>query len=1037
MPGVNVAVVHVPTGTTYTALSNSSGRYVIRGMIPGGPYTFNATSTGFVPARRTDVVTQLGSDIDVSFSLSRAQEDRVELEAFVVEGDPTDLDQSAGAVNVYGEERTNAIPSARRSIADLASQSPYVTLRALGGTRDDAQIVAVGQNNRFNSIQIDGARINDQFGLNATGLASFFNPLSIDTIEQISVQVSPYDVSQSGFTGASINAVTKSGTNRFSGSLYYYYNTDLLGDIQLEGKDVAGATTGRLNPVERVTRGATFGGPIIKDRLFFFLNYEDFELTTPPTDSGLPIIDAGNLAAITQRFSAYNTASGQTIDWGGQAGQAANVSSDEKILAKLDWNITASHRASLRYSQTEGVVPAFGRFGNASITFSGVSSTEGATALTSNFYSVSRTEESYAAELTSQWTANLRTEFRFSNNDYLQATPTDAIAPEVYIFGVTGVNRLGANVSNGIVVAGTEQFRHGNAIGADSQQISLKADYVLRDILLTFGAERESTEFLNVFRQGSYGLYGFRTVDDFLNDRPYSSVRNVIDRSVRGDADLAEFATTGIYAQAQWQVNPRLKLAGGLRYEFNEVPEAPRFNQDLEARTGFRNDGTLDGASYVSPRASFVLALDDERKTQVRGGVGHFLGRSPWVFFNNSYNNFGVGSFSIIDNAPTQGAFTRYLTNDFDVESPIGSGADTGAGARAIDFTDADIKLPQVYRANLAIDHKIDFLSSSFTAEVIYTKNIDTLFTSNENLRAIGAPAADGRQRFAGNTNQVANRKFADYTNLFRVRNEDVGESLYFSLSWDRPIINGWGFNASYTRGHSRDAQASGETTASSQWGNNVLFNRDAVEVSTSDFEIKHSIQVFLTREFRIFDRFPTRVSTVYEGRSGSPFSWVYRTDINGDSVIGNDLVAVPMGVDDPRFNFSSLSASQQEAYFEFFSDVGLDRYAGGIAPRNSDREPWISRLDLKVSQRLPIAGPMELELFFDWINFGAFISKDLFGYVDRSNNLSNQVYRRRFVGNASYDAQGLIVPTLAPDTFITDNDLSRWRVQFGARLTF
>ncbi|HEX2862355.1 MAG TPA: carboxypeptidase-like regulatory domain-containing protein, partial [Lacunisphaera sp.] len=273
LAGATVTAVHTPTNSTFTAVANDSGRFSFRSLPVGGPYTVTAKHDGYDVAVRDNVTTQLGSDVDVGLTL---KSEVLELEKFVTTGSANDLNANAtGAGMFMSNDQLEAKPTAQRSLADMISASPLVTLRATIGDREESQISAVGQNNRYNSIMIDGAKINDQFGLNMTGLASFFNPLSIDTIEQLSVQISPYDVRQAGFTGATINAVTKSGTNRFSGTAYYIFGGDELLGQQMTGEDVIDRFvlgTKVVPKSERITKGFTLGGPIWKDRLFFFLN---------------------------------------------------------------------------------------------------------------------------------------------------------------------------------------------------------------------------------------------------------------------------------------------------------------------------------------------------------------------------------------------------------------------------------------------------------------------------------------------------------------------------------------------------------------------------------------------------------------------------------------------------------------------------------------------------------------------------------------------------------------------------------------------
>lgn len=1043
--GATVKATHVPTGQVYEATTNAAGRYSIGGMIVGGPYTVDVSGTGFNPAERTGVSTILGGDADVGFAVQPSQV--VMMDRFTVAGEANELDSTAsGAGSILDAERLVNKPTTQRSLADLISASPLVTLRATIGDREESQIVAVGQNNRYNAIMIDGARINDQFGLNMTGLASFFNPLSIDTLEQLSIQVSPYDVSLAGFTGATINAVTKSGTNRFKGSAYYIWGGDEVFGLQMQGEDTGTRiNTGRkvVPKLERTTEGFTFGGPIWKNHLFFFLNYEKFERVAVPGSPGLLSVNSEDMSSFVTRLGQYNTASGQTINWGENivGTPISNVTSDEKKLAKIDWNINRDHRLSVRYSTTEGELPQYGKYQGFAV--SGITglTTSGTTALSTHIYAQERVEEVWAGQIFSRWTPTFRTEVKYSKISQDQDTPLAVIAPEVSVFGVRGTDRNGREITDASYVAGTEFSRHGNSIFVDSQNYSATGNLTLNNgIELSGGFEREESDFFNIFRQGSFGTVVFRNIADFLADRPARIERPSFDAAARGSAaDISDFATTGIFAQAKWSVTPRLNLQGGIRYEMTQSDTRPPFNQRFLTDTGFRNTGTVDGVDTISPRIAFNYAVNDDRTTQLRGGVGHFLGKAPWVLFSNSYNRPGVGDFTVLNTAPAQGAFTAYL-QAFDPENPVGQGTDNPALRREVNWADEGIKLPSVWRANLAVDVKLPFLGSTLTLEAVRTVNDNQFFIRNENLRPVNLPAADGRMRFAGDPNSnTVNPLYPGYTNLYRITNVSEGHSTYVTLAFDRPMQNKWSANLSYTHGDAKDTQSFGQTTASGQWQRNVVFNQGQVEVSTSDFEVKHRVQLSLAREFEFYRNWKTTVSVYYEGRSGDPFSWVYNQDLNGDGQTANDMVLVPRDTNDPRFDFSAMTNTA--AYFAFLQSSGLSKFAGGLAPKNAFYLPWVSRLDLRFSQQIPIYKTVETELFLDFINFGAFLSEDLFGgYFVEANqkHFGSEMFRRNRLGGASYGADGRIRPTFTvPDQFVYENGQSRWKIQLGARIRF
>jgi hypothetical protein len=468
----------------------------------------------------------------------------------------------------------------------------------------------------------------------------------------------------------------------------------------------------------------------------------------------------------------------------------------------------------------------------------------------------------------------------------------------------------------------------------------------------------------------------------------------------------------------------------------------PPFNQLFLDRFGMRNNGTVDGVNTVSPRLSFNWSVDKERSTQVRGGVGHFLGRAPWVFFSNSYSNPGIGRYNVVNTATTT-SLTDYLKNTFDPASPIGVSPTITAGNRfEMNVADDGIKLPSVWRGNLAVDRKLPFLNSTLSVEFIQTYNDEALFISNDNLLPT-TKGADGRQRFAGTVNTVANARFSEFLNVYHVKNVTAGEARYITLSWDRPMKDNWAANFSYTRGRSTEAQSFGQTTASGQWASTAVFNMNSVEEAHSDFEVPDRVQLSYTRQFEPKKGWRSTASLYYEGHSGNPFSYVYSNDLNGDSLSNDDLIAVPTDASDSRFDFSLMSAADQAAYFAYMQKTGLSKFAGGVAPKNAFYQPWVGRLDLHLAQEIPLYKPVGLEVFLDFINFGSFVDKHLFNYFEKAPLSANDVYWRANAGSAAYGPDGRIRPTFSSTTtnantsLLFDNVQSRWRIQVGAKLKF
>jgi Carboxypeptidase regulatory-like domain len=1069
--GATVTVVHVPTNTTYTAITGSNGRFKVSGLRVGGPYTVSATSGSSTISPLADVDTGLGEDTDVSLV---ASSDVMQLEKFVATGARNDLDANAtGAGSVLSNRRISMQPTSTRSFADMMKTNPFVTVRSF------PQVTALGMNNRYNSITLDGARVNDQFGLSPSGLFSLKNPFSLDAVENFSISLVPYDVTQSGFAGASINVVSKSGTNEFHGSAYYLYTSD-----QWQGKDLSGTNAGKRPAAfyER-TWGATLGGPIIKNKLFFFLNYEKFSNPSlGPSSAGFKP-DTAALAVIDNAIKALPG----SPNLGSFGAAGANLLQDTKKLAKLDWNITKDHRLSVRYSRTEGTQPSYPSFNttgfSSSVTIPGAGNTgynNGITSYDSNYYNLAVLEKVWAAQLYDNWSPEFKTQFAFSKNDTTSLRSTPVLFPEIRILNVPGLSSTGAPINTLDALAiGTDVSSMGNGVVSNSLSYNGNAEYSWRDLTFKGGFDREETDFENLFRNGSYGVfaYNYSPTLNLATAQPIGFARGVASEGFPG-TDLSRLEQTGYFVQAKWEPIQRFNMTFGLRYDVLGSPIAPTFNPAFSSAfgglyPGIRNDGTIDGTSRAAPRVSFNYALDRDRKIQVRGGLGVFLGRNPWVWISNSYGNAGFGRFTVTRPSASSPTLGQYLGGGFaesdlafkfDPAAPLGTTKlPATAGTPSVNFIEPGLKLPTNLRGNVAVDFKLPKLDATFTVEYIHTDVMEAMFYDNLNLKVLNSDStnkptsssygADGRLRFASNAAGTAGGTanaplVVGWGNILRLSNVDVGSSDYVAFAFDRPMKNGWAYNVAYTRGHATEAQPAGSSTAGSQWSFNVVFNQGAIEKTRSDYEIKDRVQASFTKEFTYFKRAKTSVTLAYEGRSGQPISYVYSGDLNRDGNSANDVFAVPTGASDARFNFSSMTTAQQDAYFAFINSSGLSKYAGGYAPRNSFIGAWQNRLDLHVSQEVKLLGSTQFEVFADFINFGNWISKDLFNYVETLNASSANSNQNRVLGNATYGADGRIIPTVvlnadnsinipANSQFLPNNSDARWRIVAGARFKF
>lgn len=1063
--GATVTATHVPTNSTYTAVTSPAGRFQITGLRVGGPYTVTAAAPGYTVSSNNEIYLSLGEPSEVPLT---ARSETVQLEKFVVTGEANALDAGAtGAASALDSRQILSMPTTNRSFADMMKTNPFVSIRS------GSQVTALGMNNRYNSISIDGARQNDQFGLSSSGLFSLKNPFALDALESFSIQLVPYEVTNSGSAGATVNAVSKSGTNDFHGSAYYIYTSS-----DWQGKDIFGSTINtRPGRFFERTWGATFNGPIIKNRLFFSLNYEKY--SNPSGGILIPGFnpDAAAVSALTAQYASLPG----SPKFGTVGDPISNLQEDEKKLAKIDWQITRDHRLTVRYSETVGNLPSFPEFRQTGAPSSmptispSPSYANGVTTSNSKFYDLAVNEKVWASQLFSSWSPNLKTELAFSKNDSDSLRSTPVNLPELVILGVPGTSvQTGAAVTtNTALLLGTDYSSMGNGVITATEAYSANGTYTWNNFTFKAGFDREQSDFENLFRNGSYGRFVYNWVPglNLATATPVAFARNVAAADFPG-TDISKFEQTGFFAQTKWEPNSRLSVTGGLRYDVIGSPIAPTLNPNFQAAFGTPNNYTVDGADQLAPRLSFNYAVDEARKIQIRGGIGVFLGRNPWVWISNSYGNAGFGRVTrtfVTSSTVTAPTLQQYLagtytdpdpTFKFDPANPRGTtNSSTSTGVVDVAFMKKDLKLPTNMRGNLALDYKLTSLDAKFSVEWIHNDVMEAIFYRQINL-VPGGKGADGRTYFRrytsasnqtlvplGTTGGIVNTFNTQFARVFEFGNTGAGKSDYVSISLDRPLKNGWAYSVAYTRGRATEAQPGGSSTASSQWAFNIVFNQSQVEETRSDFEIRDRLQASFTKEFKFFKRYKTSTSLYYEGRTGLPYSFVYSGDINFDGSSGNDAVAVPTGATDARFDFSGMTPDQQNAYFAYIQKSGLGKYAGGYAPRNAFIGSWQNRLDLHVSQEIRVVGPVQVEMFVDFINFGNWISKDVFNYVETLGNPGNS-NQNVVLGNATYAADGRVRPTVSLNSdgtlviptasqFLPNNGDSRWRVQGGVRLKF
>lgn len=1030
LPGATVVAIHTPSGSRYGNMTSSDGFYRLPNMRVGGPYTVTVTFIGYKEYKQENIFLTLGQSFRLNAKLS---ETSVSLEAVEVVADRGGIfdGNRTGSETVIGLKQINSIPTVARAIGDFARFTPQATIDE---GNDGFSISIGGQNNRLNSISIDGAVSNDVFGLAGSGTnggQTGVSPISIDAIEQFQIQVAPFDVRVSGFAGGQINAVTRSGSNNIEGSAYYFFrNQGLAGKTPT---DVDGASRTRLDDFSAETYGVRVGGPIIKDKLFYFINLEQQRDETPqPFDLSTYQGDAStaDIAALVSKLQGFGYEPGSLTP-------NPVILNSEKITAKFDFNVNENHKLSLRYSYVEA---------------DNIEAVRSSTR-TLNFYNRSESFLSKTNSLAAEWSAafgsNISNKLTFgyvSVADDRDATGQDF--PTVNIRDGAGSIRFGA-----------EPFSSANLLNQDVITINNNFEMYKGRHTYTFGFNAEFYDVENLFIAQNFGQYDYNDLNQFMTDQPVSDYfrlfSNVDNLTGDGSAAAARFksALFGLYAQDEFQVNDDLKMTLGVRIDrpsFDDTPVNADFNNnaipEIEAE-GYDLQGASIGNfinSYwaFAPRFGFNWDVNGDRTLQVRGGAGVFTSRIPLVWPGGAYNNngFNLGS---VDERDFDGIFRP------DVNNQPGT-IDPNVQSGNIDLFAADFKTPQVAKFNLALDKK---LSNGWvwTTEALYTKTIHGIVVQNVNVgQAIGNLTGTGDNRPIYNRRDEVVQS-NNYGRISLTSNTGRGYSYNLSTTLTMPESNGLQGSATYAYGDSYNVFDGTSSQNSSQWrGLHTTQGRNFDQpLVKSFFSQGHRIIAQASYRFEYGRGMSTQIGLVYEGRSGQPFSYIYNDNgnLSGQDSRERELIYVPQNSSDIILidDAGAGTAAQQWAALDSFisSDDYLNSRRGQYAEVNQNRAPWRNILDLRIMQDFNIlAGGKShtFQLTADIYNFG---------------NIISQNWGRRYFVPSDFQLlnfEGFQADGTTPEfTFdgVVDNDpssnniddagltSSRWQAQIGIRYTF
>lgn len=987
--GASLVAVHTPSGTQYSTLAKKGGVFTLPGLRTGGPYTLKISFTGLKVETVNDIYLLLGEPYTINPTL--LDESKV-LSEVVVNAlkKKSSGDKSGGASTVINQRMLGAMPTISRSINDFTRVTPQAN-----GTS------FAGRDGRFNNTQVDGANLNNNFGLSSDPFpGGGASPISIDAIEEVSVNIAPFDVRQSGFTGAGINAVTKSGTNKLKGTFYGLYRN----------QDYNGTNVGNVKlpaQVESSNRilGATLGGAIIKNKLFFFASYED-EVRSQPgiTFSPRGGSGAGNVSN-TNVDSLNKFANHLRTAYGYDPGSFDNFPNfnfkNTKILAKIDWNINNNHKLTLKYSDLTSFndAPLNGTSVPNNPTFTPVGSGS-ISRLPNNRFGLNSMSFSNSnfkfKDVVRTGSLELNSTFgKFSNQfiatfSKIQATRSidGGFFPTIDIFNNNGQNYMSA---------GSDPFTRNNDVKNDVFSVTNNFTYYAGKHTITGGVSYEYQSVGNMFMPGSASYYAFNSLDDFINNRRPAAFSYTFSLDPSKPAVYAadlKVGQLGIYAQDEVNVNENFKLTYGLRIDKVLYPEAPLENPNVTALAFPNKDGvptnykTSEWPSqkslYFSPRVGFRYKIDEENIV-IRGGSGLFTGRIPFVYLTNMPGNSQMyQAGQAVTNPALLGNFLFNPNPDAyrGSFSPVPGVLPNNAN---VVLMDKDFKFPQIWRTNVALDKKLGN-GWGVTVEALVTKDINAVIMRNANQRTPNATlngGGDTRSRFAATGDR---RLYSNIGSAIVLENASQGNSGSFTVQLTKTTKSGFFGMIAYTKSYANELTSNPGAQATSTWQSNpTIGTQNDQQLFNSAYVTPDRIITSLSYKFSYGKNLATTFSLFGEIARGNNFSYVYNGDLNNDGNNSSDLMFITYT---PNFVAQSASGGnpartaleQLTAWQSFVQNSPyLRRNIGKYAGRNETYLPWVSRFDLRVVQDIFTnigAHKHSIQVTADIFNVGNLISK-------------------------------------------------------------
>jgi len=1085
VPGATVVLTHVPTGTVYSAITRANGRYNLINVKVGGPYSLKISYVGFNPFVRDNITLSIGQDEAINAKMEDSATDLNQVNVVASQGKVINSSRT-GARETITRAQIDALPTINRSLSDFTKLTPSAS--------STSPMSFGGRSSTFNNITVDGALFNNSFGLSGTlGGQSNSQPISLDAIDQIQVDLAPYDVRQGFFTGAGVNTVIKSGTNEIKGSAYYYGRGTGLTGYKAGVSEVAEI------PFDYNTRGLSIGGPIIKNKLFFFVSGEQERVSNPATTfvAGRPGV-SGATVSQAQASVLESIKNKLVTDYGYDPGAYENYSyktQSDKITVKLDWNINKNNTLSAKYFYLKSFREL--QASNSGITNNnvGYGSSRAASINTLPFfgsgYKINNNFNIGMLELNSKISNTISNKLTVGYSalrDY-RSSLSDKSIPMVDIGnGTSDVNGTVLTAANQTMTSfGYELYTAGNLLSSNIGQLSDDLTVFAGKHEFTFGTSNQSQSFINGFAPQYNGLYTYNSASDFINGLPAAaySYRN---SAKGGDLPLAEIKSYNfsLYAQDKYRVTDNFVLTYGVRADYNYYPTDLEANPNAAALT-FQQGVKVDVSRLpkskiqISPRAGFNWDVNGDHTTQIRGGSGLFAGLTPFVWISNQASNGGtLFSSGTVTKTGTPNDPRLIYNPNVDANRPTGAVA--ANTSYELDVTDPNLKMPKIWRTNIAIDQQLPF-GIIGTLEGAYTKDINAVYHQNLVLSDAFTtlPGVEGQIRYNNRNTTLNNGSPQSATNpnitgLYYMTNTNKGYSYFVTAQLQKSFLSGFYANVAYTHTASKDVNDGGSTASSIWSGRPVAGNPNGATLSNSTYVMPNRFIASLAYRKEYHKNYATSVGLFFEASNNGAVSYITGSgggsigDINNDGA-SNDLMFIPKNQGDiilvPDFAATPATATsaaipgdtrtagqlwnQLNAFIN--QDKYLSQHRGEYSKRNAVILPYFKRADFNITQDFFVKSGKgrttrnTIRVEFNMINVGNFLNRNWGVYQNaytgiNTGSVAVLTYKGldAATGKPTYSFPYLDKNNLIPVTSSTKantDQISRWQAQIGVRYIF